>query len=280
MDTLPFAAQLPRMIERVLIVDDEPLARERMADLVRAHAPQATLREAVDGAQAVDAITGWHPDVVLLDIQMPVRSGFEVMDAVGAERMPLTMFITAHDEFAVRAFEVAAVDYLLKPFDDGRFAAAWQRMVERQATGAVLEQARLLGALVNGAAAVPTGGSARTSTTPAARWADRVVVKQDQRTTVVMLADVQWLESDGNYVVLHAGRDTYQVRETLTSLESRLDPQRFVRIHRRTIVDMRAMKELQPWFGGDQIMILRDGTRLRVSRSYRAAVARRLAGEA
>ena len=104
-------------------------------------------------------------------------------------------------------------------------------------------------------------------------------MKHDQRTIVVMLHDVQWIASDGNYVVLHAGRDTYQVRETLTSLESRLDPRRFLRIHRRTIVDMRAMKELQPWFGGDQVMILRDGTRLKVSRNLRATVAKRLAGE-
>jgi len=263
------------MIERVLIADDEPLARERLSDLVRTHAPTATLREAGNGDAAVELIHGWHPDVVLLDIQMPARTGFEVVDAVGADHMPATIFVTAHDEFAIRAFEVAATDYLLKPFDDERFTAAWQRAITRHSTGELLAQARLMSSLLTA-----TGiAAARPAPAAAPKWTDRLVVKQDQRTIVVMLADVQWIESDGNYIVLHAGREKYQVRETLSSLESRLDPRRFLRIHRRTIVEMRAMKELQPWFGGDQIMILRDGTRLRVSRNYRTAVARRLAGD-
>jgi len=263
------------MIQRVLIADDEPLARERLADLVRVHAPAATLREAGNGDAAVELIQGWLPDVVLLDVQMPARTGFEVVEAVGAEQMPATIFVTAHDEFAIRAFEVAATDYLLKPFDDERFAAAWHRVSTRHSTGELLAQARVMSNLLTSSAVA----TARVAPAMPATWTDRLVVKQDQRTMVVMLADVQWIESDGNYVVLHAGRDRYQVRETLSSLESRLDPRRFMRIHRRTIVEMRAMKELQPWFGGDQIMILRDGTRLRVSRNYRAAVSRRIAGE-
>lgn len=266
------------MIERVLIVDDEPLARERLADLVRVHAPSASLKEAGNGDAAIDLIHGWSPDVVLLDIQMPVKTGLAVVESVGAEQMPPTIFITAHDEFAIRAFEVAAIDYLLKPFDDERFAAAWQRVLSRHSTGELVAQARVLSGLLsaNGSPVARAASSASSATTT---WTDRLVVKQDQRTIVVMLADVQWVESDGNYVVLHVGRDRYQLRETLSSLESRLDPNRFMRIHRRTIVEIRAMKELQPWFGGDQIMIMRDGTRLRVSRNYRAAVARRLAGE-
>lgn len=284
MDSTRPNRQLPCMISRILIADDEPLARERLVALTRSYAPQAALREARNGADAIALIGSWKPDVVLLDIQMPGGSGFDVISAVGAERMPVTLFISAHDEFALRAFEVAAIDYLLKPFDDARFAAAWRRVTERLATGAVLEQARILGTLLQ--QRDPATDSAPVTNTRAARrpaeaphWADRIVVKHDQRTFVVMLSDVQWIESDGNYIVLHAGRERYQVRETLTSLESRLDPRRFLRIHRRTIVDMRAMKELQPWFGGDQIMILRDGTRLKVSRNYRAEVARRLAGE-
>ncbi len=269
------------MISRVLVVDDEPLARARVVDLVRSRAPQAAVREAGNGDTAVELIGGWAPDVVLLDIQMPARSGFDVIEAIGAERMPPTVFVTAHDAFALKAFDVAAVDYLLKPFDDERFNAAWQRVAERHSTGELVAQARVMSALLdvtrggaNGSTNVAAGGGSSTET-----WTDRVVVKQDQRTMVVMLADVQWIESDGNYVVLHAGKDKYPLRETLSSLESRLDPRRFVRIHRQTIVELRAMKELQPWFGGDQIMILRDGTRLKVSRNYRATVARRLAGE-
>jgi two-component system LytT family response regulator len=265
------------MIHRVLIVDDEPLARERIADLVRVHAPSAAIKEAGNGDTAVDLIHDWAPEVVLLDVQMPARTGFEVVAAVGAEHMPPTIFVTAHDAFAVRAFEVAAVDYLLKPFDDERFAAAWQRVTARHSTGELVAQARVLSSLLGttGTVATPTV----TPPGPATTWADRLVVKHDQRTMIVMLTDVSHIESDGNYVLLHAGRDRHQLRETLSSLESRLDPRRFMRIHRGTIVQIRAMKELQPWFGGDQIMILRDGTKLRVSRNYRAVVARRLAGD-
>ncbi len=269
------------MIQRVLIVDDEPLARERIADLVHALAPSAMLKEAGNGDTAVDVIHDWAPDVVLLDIQMPARTGFEVVATVGAERMPPTIFVTAHDEFAIRAFEVAAVDYLLKPFDDERFAAAWQRTTERHHTGELVAQARVLSSLLSASGATAPQSASHTSTArdPNTAWTDRLVVKHDQRTIVVMLADVSHIVSDGNYVLLHVGRERHPLRETLSSIESRLDPRRFMRIHRGTIVQMRAMKELQPWFGGDQIMIMHDGTKLRVSRNYRAVVARRLAGE-
>jgi two-component system LytT family response regulator len=259
---------------RILIVDDEPLARERVADLVRRQSPTAELREAGSGDAAVALISAWRPQVVFLDVQMPEGSGLEVVTRIGPQDMPCTVFTTAYDEYAVHAFDLAAVDYLLKPFDEERFARAWARAMERQTQQAVVEHARQLGVLLAGHAA---GAVSARPTVP--RYIDRVVVKQDQRTVVVMLADVQWMESDGNYVILHAGRDRYQLRDTLTSLESRLDPRRFVRIHRQTIVDMRAMKELQPWFGGDQMMILRDGQRLKVSRNLRAEVAKRLAGE-
>lgn len=268
------------MLQRILLVDDEPLARERLAALVRAHAPDAAIKEAGDGEAAVEAILGWAPDLVLLDIQMPGASGVEVVERVGAARMPLTIFVTAHDEFAVRAFELAAMDYLLKPFDDARFAAAFRRAVERHVAGAVVEQAKRLAALAAGAdaEAAPAEASPRAAAVRAGRYLDRLVVKTGLRTFVVMLADVQWIESDGNYVVLHAGKEKHTVRETLTAIESRLDPSHWVRIHRRILVDLRAMRELQPWFGGDQVMILRDGTQLRVSRTLRTHVAERLAG--
>lgn len=265
------------MIERVLVVDDEPLARERVTGLLRALAPHAMLREAGSGTASVELIQAWHPDAVLLDIQMPGGDGFDVVARVGAAAMPPTIFVTAHDSYALRAFDVAAVDYLLKPFGDDRFGAAWQRLVERHATGAVVEQARRLTALLEAtSSSAPTGGGAEAR--PSRGWIDRLVVKADERTIVVPLAGVQYLESDGNYVVLHAGAQRHTVRETLRSLESRLDPSQFVRIHRRLIVALAAMKELQPWFAGDQVMILIDGRKLRVSRSYRDALARRLAG--
>ncbi|MBL0939278.1 MAG: response regulator transcription factor [Gemmatimonadaceae bacterium] len=261
------------MIRRVLIADDEPLARERLADLLREHAPQATVRDVGNGQAALELISAWAPDLLLLDIQMPGRTGLDVVAALDPAHLPLVVFITAHDEHAVQAFELAAVDYLLKPYDDARFAAMWRRVEERRTAGLVVEHARLLGALAGNSDGAPRTSAA----TP--RYIDRIVIKQDQRTRVVMLQDVQWMESDGNYVRLHAGKDVYQVRETLSSLESRLDPRRFLRIHRRTIVDMRAMKEMQPWFGGDLVMILKDGTKLRVGRSLRANVTRRIAGD-
>lgn len=283
------------MISRVLIVDDEPLARERLSSLVRDVAPAAELREASHGDEAVELISAWSPQVLLLDIQMPERSGMEVVEAIGVDRMPLTIFITAYDTYAVQAFSLAAVDYLLKPFDTERFLEAWHRVAQRITAGEVVAQARAMSQLLASSAdsrasasgvrdtANLASASNTTESAPAPHarraYVDRMVVKQDQRTIVVMLADVQWIESDGNYVVLHAGKERHQIRETLNSVESRLDPRRFVRIHRRTIVDLRAMKELQPWFGGDQVMILRDGARLRVSRSYRTVLARRMAGE-
>ncbi len=262
------------MLTRILVVDDEPLARERLSVLVGARAIDAEIREAASGESAIAMIEAWAPQLVFLDIEMPDGTGLEVVARVGAHNMPCTVFTTAHDEFAVNAFDLAAVDYLLKPFDEARFDRAWRRALERQTREAIVAQARRLGDL---ASAFPeTAPEPRPS---APRYIDRLVVKQEQRTVVVMLSDVQWFEADGNYVVLHAGRETYQVRDSLTSLETRLDPARFVRIHRQTIVDMRAMKEIQPWFGGDQMMILRNGQRLKVSRNLRAAVAKRIAGE-
>ncbi len=261
------------MIERVLIVDDEPLARERVAGLVRLAAPGVEIREAGDGDAAVRLIESWRPDAVILDVQMPGRSGFEVIDSIGPDRMPPTVFATAYDDHAVRAFEVAAVDYLLKPFDDERFHAAWRRVTGVLATGALVAEARRLSLLV-AAADLPTGEPPRPR-----KFADRVAIKKDQRTIMVSLADVFLVESSGNYVTLHAGGEKHTLRESLSSFESRLDPGRFVRIHRRFIVDLNAMREIQPWFGGDQIMVLKDGSKLRVSRSHREMLARRIAGE-
>jgi two-component system LytT family response regulator len=264
-------------------VDDEPLARERLASLVRAADAAAEIREAPNGDDAVELIGAWAPTMVFLDIQMPGRDGFGVIETIGAALMPPVVFVTAYDQHAIRAFEVAAVDYLLKPFDETRFREAWTRASRLHTVRTVTQEsgrlAQLLASLGGASAPTPAPGEPP-SASGERRWADRVVVKKNQRTFLVRLADVQWVESSGNYVVLHAGRDAHEVRETLTSLESRLDPRQFVRIHRRMIVAVDAMKELQPWFGGDQVMILKDGTQLRVSRSYRERVAQRLAGMA
>jgi two-component system LytT family response regulator len=257
-----------RMIERVLIADDEPLARERVSTLVRAIAPLAQLRTVGDGSSAVQVIREWAPHVVLLDIQMPGKDGFAVIESVGADAMPLTVFVTAYDEHAMRAFNAAAVDYLLKPFSEERFATAWQRVARLHAASMLANEAQHLSALLHAVA-------------PAAARpviAERFMVRKGERTVLVPVSDIRWLQSDGNYVELHTAQGTHVMRETLAHVEERLDPSRYVRIHRRVIVAIDFIRELQPWFGGDQVLILKDGSKLRVSRTRREAVASRLAG--
>lgn len=266
------------MTRRVLIADDEPLARERIALLLRSLVPDLDVREVGNGADAVDQILTWSPDAVFLDVQMPEQDGFAVVAEVGPARMPATVFVTAFDQHALRAFDVAAVDYLLKPFDDSRFVDAWHRLVERRALRTIREESQRIALLLTSLDAGGRTANQPGATPSPARWVDRLVIKKDQRTYMLPLATVAWAESSGNYVVLHAGKETHELRETLTALEARLDPARFVRVHRRIIVAVDAIRELQPWFGGDQVLILRDGTKLRVSRSYREHVAQRLHG--
>ncbi len=279
------------MIERVLIADDEPLARERVSALVRAIAPSASQRTVGDGKSAVQIIREWAPHVVLLDIQMPGADGFEVIELVGSAAMPLTVFVTAYDEHALRAFNAAAVDYLLKPFSEDRFAAAWQRVARLHAASLLANEAQHLSALLHAAnvgqgdrgvsvgaepQSAPSGTPAPSSTR--ASIAERFMVRKGERTVLVPVSDVRWLQSDGNYVELHTAQGTHVMRETLAHVEERLDPARYVRIHRRVIVAIDFIRELQPWFGGDQVLILKDGAKLRVSRTRREAVASRLAG--
>jgi two-component system LytT family response regulator len=256
---------------RVLIADDEPLARERLRALVAAHAPAAEIREVGHGDAAIESIRTWAPQLVFLDIQMPGTDGFGVVSAIGPDRMPPTAFVTAYDEHALRAFEVAAVDYLLKPFDDDRFALTWQRLTRAHAASSMGDDARRFAELI---AAVQGQGAA------APRHAERFLVRVGDRTLIVPAQEVRWAKSDGNYVDLFTASGTHTIRETITALEAQLDPARFVRVHRRIIVAIDFIRELQPWFAGDQVLILRDGTKLRVSRTRREALAARLAGRA
>ncbi|MEP6832278.1 MAG: LytTR family DNA-binding domain-containing protein [Gemmatimonas sp.] len=280
---------------RVVIADDEPLARERLALLVQHADPSAEILEATNGEDALSLLNSKPPDILFLDVQMPTLDGFEVLQSLDPAKRPATVFVTAFDAYALRAFEVSAVDYLLKPFDDERFMAMWKRVGERRAMKAVVQEterfADLLAQLRGGDAA-GIGVGAREVLAASAksvrpqlndvnapkRYTDRVLIRNDGRSFMIRMADVQWIETAGNYVVLHVGKEKHQMRETLTNLESRLDPDRFVRIHRRIIVSVDAMRELQAWFGGDQIMILKDGTRLRVSRNFREHVSDRLSG--
>lgn len=259
------------MPSRVLIADDEPLARERLRALVAAHAPTAEVREAGNGEAAVAQIRSWAPELVFLDIQMPGTDGFGVVNEIGPAHMPPTAFVTAYDEYALKAFEVAAVDYLLKPFDDDRFAITWQRLTRAHAASSMGDDARRFAELM----AAVHGASPQTP-----RHAERFLVKVGDRTLIVPAQDVRWAKSDGNYVDLFTASGTHTIRETITALEAQLDPARFVRVHRRVIVAIDFIKELQPWFAGDQVLILRDGTKLRVSRTRREALTQRLAGRA
>jgi two-component system LytT family response regulator len=247
------------MTIRTLIVDDEPLARRRLRRLLRAERDIDIVGECADGATAVDTIRTAAPDLVLLDVQMPELDGFHVLQALGQARLPDVIFVTAHDRYAVRAFEVHALDYLLKPVDADRLGTALERararLTERQ-RGPV--DPRLLALLQDLAVE--------------RRYLTRIPVKSEGRVLVVDLADVDWIGAADNYVTLHAGSREYLLRDTMGRLERELDPERFVRIHRSAIVQLNRIRELVSDFHGDFEVVLRDGTRLTLSRSYRAKV--------
>ena len=255
---------------RVLVVDDEPLARERVLRLLEGAGDVEVVGECGDGRTAVRAIREGAPDLVFLDVEMPELDGFAVLESVGRDNVPGVVFMGAVGGDATRAFDVDAVDYLLKPYASERFHRALQRARERISLGAAAADARW-------AAPAPAARPASAVAAGAAgSWIERLMVKADDRTQFVRVADIDRIESAGNYARLHVGRTTHLIRETLCALEARLDPSRFGRIHRRVLVNLARVREIQPWFGGDQIVILADGLRLRLSRSYREAFVGRL----
>ncbi|HET6725474.1 MAG TPA: LytTR family DNA-binding domain-containing protein [Gammaproteobacteria bacterium] len=225
---------------RTLIIDDMPLSRARTRRYLEDEADIEVVGECGDGDAALAAIGRERPDLIFLDVQMPGMSGFELLEKVPAAERPAVVFITAFDEFAVPAFEVRAVDYLLKPFDHERLKQALARVRER----------------------LGNGDSPRKPLT-------RFAVKSVGKTVFVDVDAVDWIETAGNYVCLHAGGDSHLVRATMSQLESQLDAQRFARIHRSTIVRIDRIKSMQPLFNGDRSVTLHDGTQLTMSRSYR-----------
>jgi two-component system LytT family response regulator len=258
---------------RVLVVDDEPLARERITRLLTGRPPVREVIEAPDGPAAIEAIRTRKPDLMFLDVQMPAVDGFGVIRAVGVEKLPAVVFVTAFDAHALRAFDVHAVDYLLKPYDTDRFWAAFRRATDAVAMRSVLGAGRKLASLLQ---EMDAGRPTIEDVAEPARHLERIAVRGDGRIFFIRPGDVDWCESAGNYVKLHVGRAVHVIRETLQNLEGRLDPSAFIRIHRRLIVNLDRIHELQPWFGGDQIVILKDGARLRLSRTFREKVAEKL----
>ncbi|MEP6916032.1 MAG: LytTR family DNA-binding domain-containing protein [Acidobacteriota bacterium] len=247
-------ADAPRT--RVVIADDEPLARERLRALLGTESWVDLVAECHDGKSAVAAIDKFRPDLVFLDVQMPGATGFEVIDEIGPERMPFVVFVTAFDRYALRAFEVHALDYLLKPFDRDRFHDAITRarqQLERRASGDL--ERRLLELVQDLKPATPP--------------LERFVVKTGGRVLFVRADEIEWIEAAGNYVKLHVGADAHLFRETMNAVEAKLDPDLFFRIHRSHIVNIERVRELQPWFNGEYVVFLRSGTRLTLSRGYR-----------
>jgi len=248
-----------------LIVDDEPLSRRRLRTLLRSEPDIDVTGECGDGRRAVAAILEKKPDLVFLDVQMPELDGFGVLEAVGTERLPVVVFVTAYDEHALRAFEVHALDYLLKPFDRDRFHKTVQRVrVEISARRTGSSNRQLLGLLAE------LKGFSRVQ--------QRIMVRSGGRTLFLGVNEIDWIEAEGNYVRLHVGKESHLMRETMNAIGQQLDPQQFQRIHRATIVHLERVREIQPWIRGDSVVILRDGTRLTVSRNYRERFDRALSG--
>ena len=248
---------------KTLIVDDEPLARERLASLLAGEADIEIVGQCRDGEEAVTAIHDQSPELVFLDVQMPHMNGFEVIEAVGVEKMPLVIFVTAYDQHALRAFQVKALDYLLKPFDRERLSDALQRarkQIEREETG---DLGRRLMALVK-------------DLRKDQPRSDRLVVKSGGRLFFLRADEIDWIEAAGNYVRLHVGTTSHLLRETMNAIEARLDPEKFFRIHRCRIVNMERIQELQPWLNGEYAVLLRTGTRLTLSRGCREKLQERL----
>jgi two-component system, LytTR family, response regulator len=248
---------------RVLVADDEQPARQRLVDLLHRDPQVKAVLEAGDGQAAVEMIEREEPDLVFLDVQMPQLDGLEVVKAVGADAMPLTVFVTAYDQHAIKAFEANALDYLLKPFSDERLEAALCRAKGRHDERSMREFGRDVMRMIS---AAPASG----------RYLDRLVVKSAGTTRFLRVAEIDWIEGAGVYVNLHVGGKELLYRAALNELADCLDPVRFVRVHRSSIVNIDSVVELQPISHGEFEIVLKDGHRSRVSRTYRIQLEKRL----
>ncbi|MEX0691862.1 MAG: LytTR family DNA-binding domain-containing protein [Gemmatimonadales bacterium] len=243
------------MTIRAAIVDDEPLARDRIRHLLRGVEDMTIAGEAGDGRTAVTMLRAVMPDLVFLDVQMPEQDGFDVLRAIPVPERPLVVFVTAYDKYAIHAFDFHALDYLLKPFSKDRFRRTLDRV-----------RAQLLVADDGG---LPRRLEALLADLGSRAGRNRLVVRSGERTLFLAMDDVDWFEAADNYVRVHAGKQVPLMRETMHRLEQTLPADRFVRIHRSTIVNLDRIREIQPWFHGEMVVILADGTKLTTGRSYR-----------
>ena len=240
---------------RVLIVDDERIAREGLLRLLSADSEVQVVGEAADGKAAIEAIQQIKPDVVFLDVQIPEIDGFGVISAIGIENMPVLIFVTAYDHYTLKAFEVHALDYLLKPFDATRLEAALKR-AKQQVFSTRERQKQGLHGLLDGAFAVQ-------------QRLKRLSIKSSGKIIFLELEQIDYIEGAGNYLCVHAGEQEFLTRETMSVCEAKLQSSDFVRIHRSTIVNRRRVRELKPWFTGEYVVILNNGKELTLSRGYR-----------
>ncbi len=238
----------------VLVIDDEPLARTRMKRMLQNIGDIEIAGECTNGRQAVEQIPKIKPDVLLLDVQMPEMNGFQVLESLG-KNIPYVIFVTAYDQYAIQAFEVYALDYLLKPFNENRLERALIRARKQVALENQTGFSDQLTALVKELKGEP--------------HLDRLVIKDERKIWFVPIDSIDWIEADGKYVLVHAGKEAHLLRESLTALETKLNPKKFTRIHRSSIVNIERIKEMQPWFHGDYRIVLDNGKELILSRTYR-----------
>jgi two-component system LytT family response regulator len=257
-----------------IVADDEKLARRRLVRLIEETGEAEVVAACAGGREAVEQTVALQPQLLFLDVQMPDLDGFGVLQEITGKASPATVFVTAFDQYAVRAFEVHAVDYLLKPFDTARFKDAFARAHDRvsnRGRAGSSEDDRMRALLAD---------YISTTQQPSKQALDRVAVRVDGVLKVIRTSDIDWLETDGNYIRLHVGGTSHLLRSTAAAIEPQLDPRAFIRIHRRYIVNVDRIVEVQPWFAGDAILILRNGAKLRVSRTYRERLHARLGAKA
>lgn len=244
---------------RTLIVDDEVLSRKKIRAFLQEYPEFQVVGECADGDQAIADIKAYKPDLIFLDVQIPGHNGFEVLDSLPDKYFPAIVFVTAFDKYAVRAFEVRALDYLLKPFNKVRFAEALTRFHERRERGNGIDRKEELKAALQ-------------EIQRESRDSERIVVKSGSRIIFLRKGLIEWAEAQGDYVKLHIGKETHMLRETMTAVSDRLDPNRFVRIHRSRIVNLDYVQEIRPLWGGDCTVLMRDGTEVTMSRTYRTSL--------